>query len=99
MSTSGGASPAGTDALAELVPAGHPHGDIADLAVHFAADICKSAGKPVSIFTDDAYKELKKMPWTGNVRELRNVIERLIILCDHEIDGVDVKKYAQPLGR
>ncbi len=73
--------------------------DIPLLADHFATDICESSGKPVSVFTDDAYLELKKMPWTGNVRELRNVIERLIILCDHEINGTDVKKYAQPLGQ
>ena len=73
--------------------------DIPVLAEHFAADICEAAGRPVSIFTEDAYKELKKMPWTGNVRELRNVIERLIILCDSEITGADVKKYAQPLGQ
>ena len=73
--------------------------DIPVLAEHFAADICEAAGRPVSIFTEDAYKELKKMPWTGNVRELRNVIERLISLCDSEITGADVKKYAQPLGQ
>ncbi|RLD36202.1 MAG: sigma-54-dependent Fis family transcriptional regulator [Bacteroidetes bacterium] len=73
--------------------------DIPALVEHFATGICEAAGQPVSIFTEDAYKELKKMPWTGNVRELRNVIERLIILCDSEINAADVKKYAQPLGQ
>ena len=73
--------------------------DIPLLTQHFAAHICERAGKPVSEFTDDAYDELKKMPWTGNVRELHNVVERLIILCDREISGADVKKYAQPLGQ
>ena len=73
--------------------------DIPALVEYFATDICEAAGQPVSIFTEDAYKELKKMPWTGNVRELRNVIERLIILCDSEITGADVRKYAQPLGQ
>ena len=73
--------------------------DISALVEHFATDICEGAGKQVSVFTEDAYQELRTMPWTGNVRELRNVIERLIILCDHEITGGDVKKYAQPLGR
>jgi len=72
--------------------------DIPALAHHFATAICESAGKPVSEFSDDALKELQKMPWTGNVRELHNVVERLIILCDREITGADVKKYAQPLG-
>jgi len=73
--------------------------DIRELAEHFATNICESAGKPVSEFSADALKELQKMPWTGNVRELHNVVERLIILCDREITGADVKKYAQPLGR
>ena len=71
--------------------------DIPGLAMHFANDICEGAGKPVSEFSDEAMDELKKMPWTGNVRELHNVVERLIILCDREIGGDDVKKYAQPL--
>lgn len=73
--------------------------DIQALAEHFATNICAGTGKPVSVFSEDAYKELKKMPWTGNVRELHNVVERLIILCDQEINGADVKKYAQPLGQ
>lgn len=85
--------------LINVPPLRERQDDISDLVSHFAADIAESSGKPVSAFTEDAYKELKKMPWTGNVRELRNVVERLIILCDHEIHGDDVKKYAQPLGR
>ncbi len=85
--------------LIQVPPLRDRQDDIPVLAEHFATDICESAGKPVSIFTEDAYRELKKMPWTGNVRELRNVIERLIILCEHEISGADVKKYAQPLGQ
>ena len=47
--------------------------------------------------TDSAIKELQKIHWTGNVREFRNVIERLIILCDKKITGEDVKQYAAPL--
>jgi DNA-binding NtrC family response regulator len=73
--------------------------DIPLLAEHFVKDICEGQGKPESYFTEDAFKELKNMPWTGNVRELRNVVERLIILCEQEITGDDVKKYAQPLGQ
>jgi len=73
--------------------------DIPLLAEHFVKDICEGQGKPESYFTDDAFKELKNMPWTGNVRELRNVIERLIILCDQEITAGDIKKYAQPIGQ
>ena len=39
-------------------------------------------------------KELQNITWTGNIRELRNVIERLIILCDKTITGNDVLTYA-----
>ena len=84
--------------LIHVPPLRERQDDIPALAHHFATAICESAGKPVSEFSDDALKELQKMPWTGNVRELHNVVERLIILCDREITGADVKKYAQPLG-
>ncbi len=73
--------------------------DIPALAEHFATEICESHGRVVSTFTGDAMEALKEMPWSGNVRELHNVVERLIILCDREITGADVKKYAQPLGQ
>jgi len=85
--------------LIHVPPLRERQDDIPVLVDHFTTEICEGAGKPVSIFADDAYQELKKMPWTGNVRELRNVVERLIILCDQEITGADVKKYAQPLGQ
>jgi len=85
--------------LIDVPPLRERQDDIPVLADHFAAEVCEGAGKPLSTFTEDAYEELRKMPWTGNVRELRNVIERLIILCDREISGADVKKYAQPLGQ
>jgi DNA-binding NtrC family response regulator len=85
--------------LIDVPPLRERQDDIPVLASHFAKEICEGAGKPVSEFTDDAIRELKKMPWTGNVRELRNVVERLIILCDREISEEDVKKFAQPLGQ
>ena len=44
-------------------------------------------------FTKDAIKEMQKMPWTGNIREFKNVIERLIILCDKTITDKDVVTY------
>jgi len=71
--------------------------DIPLLAEHFVNDICQSHGQPVMEFTDDAFEELKKIRWTGNIRELRNVVERLVILCDKIITGKDVITYAQPL--
>jgi DNA-binding NtrC family response regulator len=39
---------------------------------------------------------LKSVDWTGNIRELRNIIERLVILCENEIDQQDVLIYANP---
>jgi two-component system nitrogen regulation response regulator NtrX len=62
-------------------------GDIPLLAEHFI----ELAKKKI---TDDAIKELQKRTWTGNIREFRNVMERLIILCDREISGKDVAAFA-----
>jgi DNA-binding NtrC family response regulator len=67
--------------------------DIPLLADHFLNLICQDYGMPVKEFTKDAYEELKKINWTGNIRELRNVVERLIILCDKQITGKDVVKF------
>jgi len=48
--------------------------------------------------TQEALAELQKVTWTGNIREFRNVLERLIILCKETISAEDVKRYAQPLS-
>jgi len=69
--------------------------DIPLLTEHFAEQICKGYGMPVKSFSKDAYQELKKIKWTGNVRELRNVVERLIILCDKDITGKDIADYVK----
>jgi len=71
--------------------------DIPILANHFLNEICENQGKPLMTFADEALSELGKIQWTGNIRELRNVVERLAILCDREITADDVLKYAQPL--
>ena len=68
--------------------------DIPLLADHFLHVICQEYSMPVKEFTKDAYEELKKIDWTGNIRELRNVVERLIILCDKQITGKDVLNFA-----
>ncbi|MZQ80306.1 MAG: hypothetical protein GT599_10135 [Bacteroidales bacterium] len=46
----------------------------------------------------DAIAELQKIIWTGNIREFRNVLERLIILCPEEITGRDVIAFAHPVS-
>ncbi len=71
--------------------------DIPLLANHFIQLICDEYGMPVKSITESAIAELQKINWTGNIREFRNVIERLIILCDQEISGEDVLKFAAPL--
>src|SRR5436190_8669053 len=59
--------------------------DIPLLAESFLKEICDDYGMPLKAFTPEALKELQKMNWTGNIRELRNVIERLVIMCDKKI--------------
>jgi len=68
--------------------------DIPLLVNHFLNIICREAGKPVMPIDDDAVRELQKYPWGGNIRELRNVIERLFILSNGRITLEDVKMFA-----
>lgn len=71
--------------------------DIPLLINHFVSRLADNMGKPVPSFSDDAIGKLKKFKWTGNIRELHNVVERLVILCGQTITGEDVDKYAMPL--
>jgi two-component system nitrogen regulation response regulator NtrX len=72
--------------------------DIPLLADHFNTLICNEYGMSKKTISDDAIGELQKIEWTGNIREFRNVLERLIILCRAEITGKDVKTYARPVS-
>lgn len=68
--------------------------DIEPLVQYFVKDICGEMGIPARKFSDSAILELKKSEWPGNIRELRNVVERLIILSSEvEITEGEVKKY------
>lgn len=67
--------------------------DIPALADHFIAAICNEYGRPAKKITDSAIKALQKGSWTGNIREFRNVIERLIILSPETIDKEQVEKF------
>ncbi len=71
--------------------------DIPILARHFIDLICEEYGMPAKNISEDAITALQDNLWTGNIREFRNVIERLIILCDKEISGKDVKSFSQPI--
>jgi len=72
--------------------------DIPLLSEHFIAQVCSEQGIAPKKIVDKAVKELQKLPWTGNIRELRNVIERLVILSGKEITEGDVKTFASPRG-
>lgn len=71
--------------------------DIPLLADHFIKQICLEYGMPGKSITKKAVAELQKNNWTGNIREFRNVIERLIILGDKTITDADVIRFAAPL--
>lgn len=68
--------------------------DIPELIEHFAAKIASEQGNAVKNFSKSAIKLLQEYDWTGNIRELRNVVERLIILGGAEISEQDVKLFA-----
>jgi DNA-binding NtrC family response regulator len=70
--------------------------DIPLLAEHFLTLVCTEHGIPRKTFSKDALEALKQTNWTGNIRELRNIVERLVILCGQEIKGADVKLFANP---
>ena len=73
--------------------------DIPLLANHFITEICETQGKPLITFDEEALTALQNITWTGNIRELRNVVERLAILCDTKITAEDVDLYARPLKK
>ena len=68
--------------------------DIPLLVAHFAEQICGEQGIAVKTFEEGAIKALQDKQWTGNIRQLRNVVERLIILAGSKITAEDVEAYA-----
>jgi DNA-binding NtrC family response regulator len=68
--------------------------DIPLLVSHFATKIAQEQGNAPKVFTAAAIELLQDYDWTGNIRELRNVVERLIILGGSEISAEDVKLFA-----
>lgn len=72
--------------------------DIPLLTRSFLEEICSEYGMPVKKISDGALDALKALPWTGNIRELRNMVERLIILSDKMITENDVRSFANPAG-
>ncbi len=72
----------------------HPD-DIPPLVEHFIRTLAEEYGKPPKPIDDEALSLLRGMPWTGNIRELRNVVERLLILSGERITANDVRLYCQ----
>ncbi len=70
--------------------------DIPILTDHFVDQLVREQGMLKKSFSDGAIMALQEVNWTGNIRELRNIIERLMILGSKEISADDVKKYANP---
>lgn len=68
--------------------------DIPLLINHFSSKISSEQGTVKKVFSDKSIKLLQEYDWTGNIRELRNVIERLIILGENEVSETDVKLFA-----
>ncbi len=73
--------------------------DISLIANNFLQEICIEYSIQAKAFSPDAYDALQDVNWTGNIRELRNVVERLIILCGEKITGEDVYMYSNPAQR
>ena len=67
--------------------------DIPLLVNHFSAQICGESGKPVREFAPEAMELITKRSWPGNIRELRNVVERLLILGGTPVSAQDVEDY------
>jgi len=72
--------------------------DIPVIAQNFLENICNDYGMPVKKINEGGMAALQALPWTGNVRELHNMIERLIILSDKVITENDVRAFANPGG-
>ena len=72
-------------------------GEVQILVEQFLDDICSDYGVAVKVLDPDAVKLLQEYNWTGNIRELRNVVERLVILSSGKtISAEDVKNYVMP---
>jgi len=70
--------------------------DIPPLVDQFLTDICEDYGIAKKTIDDDTMQLLQGYDWTGNIRELRNVVERLVILSGKTITAEDVKSYVMP---
>ncbi|WP_018478243.1 sigma-54-dependent transcriptional regulator [Pontibacter roseus] len=83
--------------LIHVPPLNERREDIPDLVQKFLQDIANDYGNKPKAITADALAYLQTLDWRGNVRELRNVVERLVIMSGQEITAEDAKAYARPV--
>jgi DNA-binding NtrC family response regulator len=72
--------------------------DIPLLAEKFVKEVCEDGGLPKKSFLPQALEEFKKLNFSGNIRELRNIVERLVILGQTRITLEDIQKFANPIN-
>lgn len=72
--------------------------DIPLLVNNFMEIIAQDMGKPIPTLEPEAMEALKQYQWTGNIRELRNIVERLLILCGDTITKDEVVRFGHPLN-
>jgi len=80
--------------LIEVPPLKERTSDIPLLANHFMKQLSSEQRMEIKAFSTDAVQELQNYPWSGNVRELRNVVERLLILGNNPISVQDIRQFA-----
>ena len=79
--------------LIKVPPLRERKGDVAVLIKHFLNSICQEYNIPTKEIDNDAITKLSEKRWSGNIRELRNVIERLIVLSGERITKEDIERY------
>jgi len=77
----------------KVPPLNERKGDIPLLVDKFLDDIANEYGEVKKTITEGALEKMKETDWSGNIRELRNVVERLIIMCNQEITAQDIERY------
>jgi two-component system nitrogen regulation response regulator NtrX len=82
--------------LIHVPPLNERREDIPDLVQKFLADIARDYGSKPKRITPAALAFLQQLDWRGNIRELRNVVERLVIMSDDEISEEDARSFARP---
>ena len=79
--------------LIKVPPLRERKGDVSILVKHFLKSICQEYNIPTKDIDNDAITKLSEMQWSGNIRELRNVVERLVVLADKTITTKDIEQY------